>query len=125
MPLKPFALVTRGLSAALTRRLLAKSELAVYATYRQGNPERVKDELLRPLDGIDSSRLNMIHLDLEDETSVRSTAEKVDGMLPPDTFIRVSSPEAYSLIPRSNREISTWPPYRRRSASTYSPISSS
>ena len=90
MSLKPFALVTpstRGLSAALTKRLLAKSELPVYATYRQGNPERVKDELLRPLNGIDPSRLNMIHLDLEDETSIRSAAEKLDEMLPPDSYL--------------------------------------
>ena len=92
MPLKPFALVTpstRGLSAALTRRLLAKSELPVYATYRQGNPERVKDVLLRPLDSIDPTRLNMIHLDLEDETSVRSAAEKLDEMLPPDSYLHM------------------------------------
>ena len=90
MSLKPFALITpstRGLSAALTRRLLAKSDLPVYATYRQGNPESVKDELLRPLDCIDPSRLNVIHLDLEDETSVRSAAEKLDEMLPPDSYL--------------------------------------
>ncbi|KAF9782605.1 hypothetical protein BJ322DRAFT_1110487 [Thelephora terrestris] len=90
MPLKPFALVapsTRGLSAALTRRLLAKSELPVYATYRQGHPERVKDELLRPLDGIDPSRLKLIHLDLEHEQSIRAAAEKLDETLPPDSYL--------------------------------------
>ena len=92
MSLKPFALVTpstRGLSAALTRRLLAKSELPVYATYRQGNPDRVKDELLRPLNGVDPSRLSMIHLDLEDETSVRSAAEKLDEALPLDSYLHM------------------------------------
>lgn len=90
MSLKPFALVTpstRGLSAALTRRLLAKSELPIYATYRRGSPERVKDELLRPLDDIDPSRLNVIHLDLEDEMSIRSAAERLDEMLPPDSYL--------------------------------------
>ena len=90
MSLKPFALVTpstRGLSAALTRRLLAKSELPVYATYRQGNPDRVKDELLRPLNGVDPSRLSMIHLDLEDESSIRSAAEKLDETLPCDSYL--------------------------------------
>ena len=90
MPLKPFALVTpstRGLSAALTRSLLSKSELPVYATYRNGHPESVKDELLRPLDGIDPSRLNMIHLDLEDEQSIHSAAEKLDETLPPDSYL--------------------------------------
>jgi NAD(P)-dependent dehydrogenase (short-subunit alcohol dehydrogenase family) len=90
MSLKPFALVTpatRGLSAALTRRLLTEHKLPVYATYRRGDPEKVKDELLRPLDGIDPSRLNMIHLDLENETSIRSAAQELDGMLPPDSYL--------------------------------------
>ena len=90
MPLKPFALVTpstRGLSAALTRHLLAKSKLPVYATYRKGSPESAKDDLLRPLDGVDPSRLNMIHLDLEDESSIRSAAEKLGGTLPLDSYL--------------------------------------
>ncbi|KAF9647050.1 NAD(P)-binding protein [Thelephora ganbajun] len=90
MSLKPFALVTpstRGLSAALTRRLLAKSDLPVYATYRQGDPERVKGELLRSLDDVDPSRLNKIHLDLEDEQSIRSAAEKLDETLPPGSYL--------------------------------------
>jgi len=90
MSLNPFALVTpstRGLSAALTRRLLSKSELPVYATYRKGSPEKVKDELLRPLDGVDPSRLKMIHLDLEDESSIRSAAEKLDETLPSGSYL--------------------------------------
>ena len=90
MSLKPFVLVapsTRGLSAALTRRLLVKSELPVYATYRTGSPKQVKDELLRPLDGIDPSKLNMIYLDLEDESSIRSAAEKLDETLPHGSYL--------------------------------------
>ena len=90
MPPIPFALVapsTRGLSAALTRRLLSKSELPVYATYRKGSPEKVKEELLRPLDDVDPSRLNMIHLDLEDESSIRSAAENLDKTLPCDSYL--------------------------------------
>ena len=90
MSLKPFALVapsTRGLSAALTRRLLVKSELPVYATYRGGSPEEVKDELLRSLRGVSPSRLNVIRLDLEDETSIRSAAEKLDEMLSPGSYL--------------------------------------
>ena len=86
----PFALVvpsTRGLSAALTRRLLSKSELSVYATYRNGSPEKVKEDLLRPLDGIDPSRLTMVHLDLEDESSIRSAAEELDETLPRDSYL--------------------------------------
>jgi NAD(P)-dependent dehydrogenase (short-subunit alcohol dehydrogenase family) len=90
MSLKPFALITpstRGLSAALARRLLIKSELPVYATYRKGRPEKVKEELLRPLDGVDPSRLNMIHLDLEDESSIRSAANKLDEILRPGSYL--------------------------------------
>jgi len=90
MSLKPFALVTpstRGLSAALTRRLLSKSALPVYATYRKGSPEKVKEDLLRPLDDVDPSRLTMIHLDLEDESSIRSAAEKLDETLPCDSYL--------------------------------------
>jgi len=90
MPLKPFALVapsTRGLSAALTRGLLSKSELPVYATYRKGSPEKVKEDLLRPLDDIDPSRLNMIHLDLEDESSIRSAAEELDDTVPRNSYL--------------------------------------
>ena len=92
MSLKPFALVTpstRGLSAALTRRLLSKAELPVYATYRKGSPKRVKDELLRSLEGIDPSRLNMIHLDLEDESTIRFAAEKLDEILPRGSYLRM------------------------------------
>ena len=91
MPLKPFALITpstRGLSAALTRCLLAKSELPVYATYRQGHPEEVKTELLRPLDGVDPSRLNMIHLNLEDERTIHSAANQLGEILPPDSYLQ-------------------------------------
>ena len=90
MSLKPFALVTpstRGLSAALTRRLLTNSELPVYATYRKGHPERVKDDLLRPLDDVDPSRLTMIHLDLEDEQTVRSAAKMLGEVLPTGSYL--------------------------------------
>ena len=43
---------TQGLSAALTRRFLARSELSVIAIYHQWCPEKVKTRLLRPLDGV-------------------------------------------------------------------------
>ena len=101
MSLMPFALVTpstRGLSAALTRRLLVKSELPVYATYRKGSSEDVKDELLRPLHGVDPSRLNMIHLDLEDESSIRSAAEKLDETLPCGSYLRTGFFTAGALL---------------------------
>ena len=56
MPLKPFTLVapsTRDPSVAMTGRLPVKTESPVYATYHQGNPEKIKTELLHPLDGVD------------------------------------------------------------------------
>ena len=90
MSLKPFALVapsTRGLSAALARRFLTSSELPVYATYREGHSERVKEELLRPLDDVDSSRLTMIHLDLENEQSIRSAAKHLNEVLPAGSYL--------------------------------------
>lgn len=91
MSLKPFALVvpcTTGLSAALTRGLLTKSGLPVYATYRKGNPEEVKNELLRSLDGVDPSRLIMLHLDLRGESSIRSAAERLGEMLPCNSYLQ-------------------------------------
>ena len=66
---------------------MSKSALPVYATYRKGGPERVKEDLLRPLDDVDPSRLTMIHLDLEDESSIRSAAEELDKTLPCNSYL--------------------------------------
>jgi hypothetical protein len=101
-------------------------ELPVYATYRKGRPEKVKEELLRPLDGVDPSRLNMIHLDLEDESSIRSAAKKLDEILRPGSYLHTGFFTGGTLLnPRNNQEISISPPYRRLSTSMSSPISSS
>jgi NAD(P)-dependent dehydrogenase (short-subunit alcohol dehydrogenase family) len=90
---KPFALVspsTRGLSCALTRYLLRNTQLPVYATYRSGSAEEVKQHLLSPLKDIEPSRLQVLQLDLEHESSIRSAAENLQGLLPGDSYLHTA-----------------------------------
>lgn len=89
----PFALVspaTRGLSCALTRHLLRTTELPVYATYRSGSPEEVKENLLSPLKDVDPKRLQVLPLDLEQESSIRSAAKDLRDMLPKDSYLHTA-----------------------------------
>ena len=82
--LRPFALVTpstRGPSVAMTGRPPVKTESPVYATYRQGHPEKINRA---PSSfGRSQPRLMMIHLDLEDERTIRSAANNLGEILPP------------------------------------------
>jgi NAD(P)-dependent dehydrogenase (short-subunit alcohol dehydrogenase family) len=83
----PFALVcpsTRGLSLALTRRLLRSTDLPVYATYRSGSPFEVARNILSPLKNVDETRLNMIPLDLTREDSIAAAARRLSDSLPRD-----------------------------------------
>jgi NAD(P)-dependent dehydrogenase (short-subunit alcohol dehydrogenase family) len=83
----PFALVcpsTRGLSLALTRRLLRSTNLPVYATYRSGSPSAVARDILSPLKNVDETRLNMIPLDLMCEDSIAAAARQLSDSLPGD-----------------------------------------
>ena len=83
----PFALVcpsTRGLSLALTRRLLCSTNLPVYATYRSGSPIAVARSILSPLNNVDEARLNMIPLDLTREDSIAAAAQQLSDSLPRD-----------------------------------------
>ncbi|KAF8505551.1 hypothetical protein F5888DRAFT_1649985 [Russula emetica] len=83
----PFALVcpsTRGLSLALTRRLLCSTNLPVYATYRSESPLAVARDILSPLKNVDETRLNMIPLDLTREDSIAAAARQLSDSLPRD-----------------------------------------
>jgi NAD(P)-dependent dehydrogenase (short-subunit alcohol dehydrogenase family) len=83
----PFAFVcpsTRGLSLALTRRLLRSTNLPVYATYRSGSPLAVARDILSPLKDVDGSRLNLIPLDLMHEDSIAAAARQLSDSLPRD-----------------------------------------
>ena len=87
MGVHPFALVcpsTRGLSLALTRRLLCSTNLPVYATYRSGSPSAVAKDILSPLKNVDETRLNMIPLDLTHEDSIAAAARQLSDSLPRD-----------------------------------------
>lgn len=89
----PFALVspaTRGLSCALTRHLLRTTELPVYATYRSGSPEEIKEHILFPLKDIDPGRLQVLPLDLEHESSIRSAAQDLRDMLPEGSYLHTA-----------------------------------
>ena len=83
----PFVFVcpsTRGLSLALTRRLLRTTNLPVYATYRSGSPQAVTEDILSPLKDVDKSRLNLIPLDLTREDSMAAAARQLSDSLPRD-----------------------------------------
>lgn len=83
----PFAFVcpsTRGLSLALTRRLLCNTNLPIYATYRSGSPLAVARDILSPLKDIEESRLNLIPLDLTHEDSIAAAAQQLSDSLPRD-----------------------------------------
>ena len=82
----PFILVTpgatRGLGIALTRQFLRTTVLPVYATHRTvASDKEVQDHILKPLNGIDPSRLNLLHLDLTSENSIASAANSLSESL--------------------------------------------
>ena len=85
MPLNPFVLVspgaTRGLGVALTRQFLRTTNLPVYATHRTASDKEVQDHVLKPLNGIDPSRLNLLPLDLTSEDSIASAADSLSESL--------------------------------------------
>lgn len=86
MPPNPFALVTpgasRGLGVALTRQFLRTTNLPVYATHRSpASAEEVQDYILKPLNGIDPSRLNVLPLNLMSEDSIASAANSLSESL--------------------------------------------
>ncbi|KAF8826507.1 hypothetical protein HHX47_DHR5000255 [Lentinula edodes] len=75
---------TRGLSLALTRHLLRTTDLPVFATYRRGNKDEVKEHIFQPLKnagGVDPARLNVLHLDLLDERSIEKAAKELEENL--------------------------------------------
>jgi NAD(P)-dependent dehydrogenase (short-subunit alcohol dehydrogenase family) len=80
----PFILVTpatRGLSLALTRHFLRTTNLPVYATYRSGSENDIKNHILSPLESIDPHRLELLPLDLASESSIKSAAEALSDSL--------------------------------------------
>jgi NAD(P)-dependent dehydrogenase (short-subunit alcohol dehydrogenase family) len=87
MLLNPFVLVTpgatRGLGIALTQQFLRTTNLPVYATHRRTpiSDKEVKDHILKPLNGIDPSRLNLLLLDLTSEDSIASAANSLSESL--------------------------------------------
>ncbi|KAN0127499.1 hypothetical protein V8E53_014711 [Lactarius tabidus] len=83
----PFAFVcpsTQGISLALTRRLLLKTDLPVYATYKSGSPKDVAQHILSPLKDVDNSRLTLIPLDLTREDTITAAAQQLADSLPRD-----------------------------------------
>ncbi|KAJ3856916.1 hypothetical protein EV368DRAFT_71348 [Lentinula lateritia] len=75
---------TRGLSLALTRHLLRTTNLPVFATYRSGKKDEVKEHIFQPFKnagGVDPARLNVLHLDLLDETSIEKAAKELEKKL--------------------------------------------
>jgi NAD(P)-dependent dehydrogenase (short-subunit alcohol dehydrogenase family) len=86
----PFVLVTpatRGLSLALTRQLLRKTSLPVYATHRSGSASQIQKSILDTLDNVDSNRLKLLQLDLKSESSIQSAAEQLAEQLPKDAYL--------------------------------------
>ncbi|RDB23279.1 C-factor [Hypsizygus marmoreus] len=93
MASKAFALVTpasRGLSLALTRHLLSTTDLPVYATHRSQSPDDMKKHILEPLKGVDPNRLNLLHLELTDESSISAAANTLADTLTPDSYIHTA-----------------------------------
>lgn len=89
--INPFILVspaTRGLSLALTRHFLRTTNLPVFATYRSGTAQAVKDHILSPLREIDPNRLTLLPLDLTSEESISSAADALSEALPKDNDVR-------------------------------------
>ncbi|KAJ3788851.1 hypothetical protein GGU10DRAFT_345166 [Lentinula aff. detonsa] len=84
MPSRNFFLVTpstRGLSLALTRNLLRTTDLPVFATYRRGKTEEVKEHILKPFNdsgNVDPTRLKLLYLDLLSENSIEQAAKELE-----------------------------------------------
>ncbi|KAJ3990260.1 NAD(P)-binding protein [Lentinula detonsa] len=84
MPSRNFFLVTpstRGLSLALTRNLLRTTDLPVFATYRRGKKEEVKEHILKPFNdsgNVDPTRLKLLYLDLLSENSIEQAAKELE-----------------------------------------------
>ncbi|KAJ4472233.1 hypothetical protein J3R30DRAFT_1057996 [Lentinula aciculospora] len=75
---------TRGLSLALTRHLLRTTDLPVFATYRRGEKEEVKEHILKPLKesgDVNPARLNVLHLELLSEKSIEQAAKELEEKL--------------------------------------------
>ncbi|OCH93557.1 NAD-P-binding protein [Obba rivulosa] len=84
----PFILVapaTRGLSLALTRYYLRTTDLPVFATYRSGDANDIKKNMLSTLANVDPARLKLLHLELTSEDSMASAADALSEALPQDT----------------------------------------
>lgn len=88
MSLNPFVLVTpatRGLSLALTREFLRTTNVPVYASYRTGKPEDVKNHILAPLNDVDPRRLRLLNIELTSEESIASAAKALEKSLKEDS----------------------------------------
>ncbi|MCJ1374142.1 hypothetical protein MMC20_005374 [Loxospora ochrophaea] len=75
---KPWLLTTpssRGIGLALTRHLLSKTSLPVVATSRS-SPSKCKSDILSALpSSVNASRLEVLHLDVTDESSITAAAK--------------------------------------------------
>ncbi|THV05497.1 NAD(P)-binding protein [Dendrothele bispora CBS 962.96] len=105
----PFALVTpstRGLSLAITRHLLRNSQLPVYASHRSESPERVKADILSPLQEIDPNRLQMIYIDLTSEATIGSAAKALSESIAhlPDPYLHTAFLTGGVLYPEKQPE---------------------
>ena len=80
----PFVLIapaSRGLSLALTRHYLRTTNLPVFATHRSDSPGETQQRILSGMHDIDTSRLNLLHLDLTQEDSIASAADSLANRL--------------------------------------------
>lgn len=80
----PYAIVlpsSRGIGFALTRLLLQKTRLPVFATARQ-DPERTKQDILDSLPDVESERLQVLRVDFEDEGTLRSAVDFIKMKYP-------------------------------------------
>ncbi|KAF5393774.1 hypothetical protein D9757_000244 [Collybiopsis confluens] len=85
---------TRGISLALTRHLLYKTQLPLFATYRKGTAEEAKEHILSsPLlktHKVDHGRLQMLRMDLLNEQSIERAAKDLKQAAGPNASIETA-----------------------------------
>ncbi|KAI9675837.1 MAG: hypothetical protein M1829_003263 [Trizodia sp. TS-e1964] len=72
---------SRGIGFALTRHLLQTTTLPIVATART-YPPAARRRLLEGLDNVNPARLNVLHLDVTEETTIAAAAEEVKRLFP-------------------------------------------
>ena len=86
LTMPPYAITlpsSRGIGFALTRLLLQKTTLPIFATARH-DPDRTKHDLLHSLPDVDAQRLQVLRVDFEDESTLKAAADFIKMKFPPN-----------------------------------------